>query len=83
MLSEQDGGDSGNSSDEESADNFNDFKPPCSGDSASSSQPQERKVPNLKPGKKYSLKMRVEYDKDNYVLRDPITIQTAPYNGML
>ena len=60
---------------------FVDFKPPYKCDGTSEGQTHQREIPNLKPSKAYTLKMRVEYGEGNYVYSDSIPFQTLPYTG--
>ena len=60
---------------------FVDFKPPYKSDGTSEGQTYQREIPNLKPSKAYTLKMRVEYGEGNYVYSDSIPFRTLPYTG--
>ena len=66
------------------------FKQPCfpgSGSTGSASpveeqQSEERRIPKLKAGRNYFLKLRADYGKEGAIESDEFHLYTQPYEGI-
>ena len=82
---QQDGGNDGRTRGGEREDSFSDFEEPYSpnGEAGTRNQTQSKPISKLKPGRRFSVKLRAEYSTGDHVESEPFIIDTQPYTGML